>query len=140
MTGPESSLEAKPGADDGFVNPVVDGKAAHLESARRRDHDKNGAVLQQMASDVRAETQGQFLPQVTGVDVGGILTDFTLELEVVHVTLLLVHAQQVVTAYQDVGLFLPFQAIENEGQQFRQSADLWKAIQKKQHDIASGVV
>lgn len=60
------------------------------------------------------------------MDVGSTLSKISLEFEVVSIPLLLCQGQKIVAVCQDVSFSLPLQAVKNEGQEFRQSADLLK--------------
>lgn len=61
------------------------------------------------------------------MDVGSTLSHVSLEFEVICIPLLLSQGQKIVAVSQDVSFSLSFETVENKGQQFRQSADLWKA-------------
>lgn len=61
------------------------------------------------------------------MDVGSALSHISLEFEVIRIPLLLRQGQKIVAVCQDVSFSFSFETVKNKGQQFRQSADLWKA-------------
>lgn len=59
------------------------------------------------------------------MDVSSTLSYVSLEFEVVRVPLLLSQGKKIVAMCQDVSFSLSLYNVENKGQDFRQSADLW---------------
>lgn len=99
--------EGKPGPG-ARKQQVVHRLAAHLQQTRGRDGGEHGAVLQQVARDLRAQTLVDPLPQLAGADGGGRLGNISVESEGIRTGR---HVVALVAESQDVPQLLPFNVV-----------------------------
>lgn len=118
------TLDIKPAAGSRRGQSIVDRSTANLEKTRRGDCHEDRAALEKVASDVRAQTQYDLLPEVTTMDVGSTLCYIPLEFQLVCIPLLRSQGMQFIAVCQDVFLSFSFQTVQNKGQEFGQGADL----------------